>query len=250
MVRMVLIGGRDGRCCGLTRFFVVVEFYLADEFFGRGHAQVGLVLGVVALHYADESDDDVSAVVGLFLNQAVELGGGCGHVSLGAVFVFRVNSPEGSADVGSSEVSLSFFEADPCEYAGCGYLVRASVVFVSESVEAYAVFYLHEGAFEVAHDVSSVVGLFEDDLSELWVWSYLGQFSISDYELSIRVAHMGSVRECRVRMFEGVVKGDFCKGKYQRSGGRRYIHEGHEGALSDYLKTQSEGISSSPQPSP
>ena len=50
-------------------FVVVVELYLSDEFFGCGHAQVGLVLGMVALHYADEADDDVSAVVGLFLTR-------------------------------------------------------------------------------------------------------------------------------------------------------------------------------------
>ena len=68
------MGAHKGRPYGFGagRFVVVVEFYLADEFFGGGHAQVGLVLWVVALHYADEADDDVPAVVGLFLDQAIE----------------------------------------------------------------------------------------------------------------------------------------------------------------------------------
>ena len=94
-----------GFCAG--RLVVVVEFYLADKFFGCGHSQVGLVLRVVALHYADEADDDVSAVVGLFPDQAVEFGGGCGHIPLGQVFVFGVDSLEGSLDVVSSEVALA-----------------------------------------------------------------------------------------------------------------------------------------------
>ena len=126
---MWVMGAHKGRPYGVGGGFgtgwlvVVVELYLADEFFGRGHAQVGLVLRVIAFHYADESDDDVSAVVGLFLDQAVQLSGGCGHFSLWAVFVFGVDSLEGSLDVVSPEVSLSFFQPDSGEYPCCGYLV-------------------------------------------------------------------------------------------------------------------------------
>ena len=119
-------GGRRGLGTSGRRwsgFVVVVELYLSDEFFGCGHAQVGLVLGVAALHYLHEADDDVPAVAGLFLDQAVQFGCGGGGVSPGQVFVFGVDSLEGSLDVVSSEVSLAFFESDSGEYACCGYLV-------------------------------------------------------------------------------------------------------------------------------
>ena len=68
----------------------------------------------------------------------------------------------------------------------------------------HAVFDLHEGALEETNDVASFVGLFEDYLFELWVGSYLrhlGQFSISNYELSVIVAHVSSVRTHRIHAF-------------------------------------------------
>ena len=183
---MGLVGGRDGRGWGFAWFVfvVVVEFYLADEFLGCGHSQVGLVLGVAAFHYFDEVDDDVRAVPGLLPGHAVQLGGGCGHVSLGAVFFFGMDSSEGSLDVVPVEVAFAFFESESCEDAGGGYLVGASVVFVSETEETHAVFDGHEDALEVADDVSSVVGFFEDDLSELWVW-FSGdlQLSVMNFQL-------------------------------------------------------------------
>ena len=90
---------------------------------------------------------------------------------------------------------------------------------MSESEEAHAVFYLHEGALEEANDVASFVGLFKDYLFELWVGSYLGQFSISSYELSIGVAHVSSVRGHRVQTFCDVCQGGFCLKQDVQDGG-------------------------------
>ena len=86
-----------------------------------------------------KSDDDVSAVVGLFFDQAVQFGCGGGHVSPGQVFVFGVDSLEGSLDVVSPEVALALFQSEPGEDAGGGYLVCAGVLFVRESEEAWGV---------------------------------------------------------------------------------------------------------------
>ena len=147
----------------------MVELYLSDEFFGGCHAQVGLVLGVIALHYLHEADDDVSAVVGLSSDQTVQVGCGCGHVSLGAVFVLWVDSSEGSLDIVSSEVAFAIFESESGEYSGRCYLVCSGVVFGGETEEARGVLYLHEGTLEIADYVSSVVGFLEDDLFELLV---------------------------------------------------------------------------------
>ena len=60
-------------------------------------------------------------------------------------------------------------ETESREDASRGYLMGAGVLFGGETEEARDVFDLHEGTLEVADYVASVVGLFEDDLSEMWV---------------------------------------------------------------------------------
>ena len=130
---------------------------------------MGLVSVVVALHYADEVDHDVPAVVRLFSDEAVEIGG-CGrHVPFGAILVFGVDSLEGCLDVVSPEIALALFESESRQYPGSGNLVGAGVVVGHETEQARRVFDLHEDTLEVTDDVASVVGLFEDDLPELCI---------------------------------------------------------------------------------
>ena len=102
-----------------------------------------------------------------FSDEAVEVSGGPGCLGLWDVVFFGVDTPEGRLDVGASEVVLAFFESQFGQDAGGGYLVVSGEVLGSDSEGLRAVFYVRDDVFEEEHDVSSVVGFFEDDFSEV-----------------------------------------------------------------------------------
>ena len=78
--------------------------------------------------------------------------------------------------------------------------------------------------FKIAHDIASVVGFFEDDLFELWVWfSFDSQFSVVNYEFSIGVAYVSSARGYRVRMFAVGCQGRILVERQMKSSSSRQL---------------------------
>ena len=84
------------------------------------------------------------------------MGGGCGHVSLWAVFFLQVDSSEACPDVVRVEVKPAFFEAEPGQYPGCGYLVGSGEALRPDSEGLWAILYVYDDVFEVDWDEASV----------------------------------------------------------------------------------------------